>query len=134
MALANQRRELSSCSEIFICNLEPDAADSVRIEPINLDKVLILDVCRNACCLQPSAKEVRLFGLAERGDCFYEQLAGPNEKAAAGESDCKNMFDCLMKSNVRIATTGAWLERLVRTLMTRPSCKRHTTSVRDSWR
>ena len=103
--------KLSSCSEIFICNLDADATDSVGIEPIHLDKVLILDVCRNACCLQSSAKEVRLLGLAERGDCFHEYLAGPNEgEINHGSGVVANTLD--LSGNEVICSSIGWMRRL----------------------
>lgn len=71
--------ELSDCIEIVVSNLDAHATDGVGVKPVHLDEVLVLDVCVNTGCLQPSAEEMCFFGFAKCGDRFHEQLAKSND-------------------------------------------------------
>jgi len=63
--------KLSSGLDILVCNLDAHSTNGVGVEPVHLDEMLILHVCRNTCRLQPSTEEVCLFGFAKRGDRLH---------------------------------------------------------------
>ena len=62
--------KLPGSLEIVVGNLDAHAADGIRIQPIHLDEMLILDIRRDACGLHSGAEQVRLLGFAECGDRF----------------------------------------------------------------
>src|SRR5438445_3871522 len=68
-------KELSGCVKILVRNLDAYATNRIGIEPVHLDEMLVLNVCGNACCLQPGAKEVRFLRLTECGDCFHKPFS-----------------------------------------------------------
>jgi hypothetical protein len=67
------REKLSSGLDILICNLDAHSTNGVGVEPVHLDEMLILHVCRNTCRPQPSPEEVGLFGFAKCGDRLHAQ-------------------------------------------------------------
>ena len=69
------REKLPGGVEILIGNLNPHTSNGVRVEPVHLNEMFILNVCRNTRRLQASAKKMRLFRFAECGDRFQERVA-----------------------------------------------------------
>lgn len=73
------REKLSSGLDILVCNLDAHSTNRVGVEPVHLDEMLILHVCRNTCRLQPSTEEVGLFRFAKCGDRLHARYPNQNK-------------------------------------------------------
>ncbi len=61
-------QNLPGLVEVFFIDLDTDSADGIRIKPIQLHHILILDISRHAACLQSQSQQMRLFRFADMGN------------------------------------------------------------------
>ena len=68
------------CSvNVVLCNLNANSSNRIRIQPVCLHHILVLDVCWDSTSFESEAEHVRFFGLAECGDGEHLKGDGGSE-------------------------------------------------------